>query len=58
MSQYTSMAMTSGEIVDCRMLYLELELNQLTQSQLNNLSELCFDGMQELTDEISVSVWE
>lgn len=58
MSQYTSMAMTSGEIVDCRMLYLEFEFDQLTQSQLNNLSELCFDGMQELTDGISVSVWE
>ena len=56
MSHYVSMADRQSP-VDCRMLQLELEFYQLTQSQLNNLSLICFNEVLNILDNQAYCDW-
>ena len=57
MTEFTSMATLQSEMVDCRMLHLELEFYELTHQQLKWLAQLCFDGTRELTDKAFYLDW-
>lgn len=57
MNGYKSMATCTYEIVDCRMLQLELEFHLLDQKQLKKLATACANEIQRLTGESFYLNW-
>lgn len=58
MRDYISMASLYNEVIDCRMIQLELEFYKLTRSQLKNLAEYCYLEIKKLVDDIFYIHWE
>lgn len=57
MNSWISMATTFYEIVDCRMVQLELEFHQVTKSQLVELAQLCATKSSRLFSEKCYCQW-
>lgn len=58
MSDRISMATTFQEMVDCRMVQLELEFHQVTRNQLMELAQLCANESSRLFSEKCYCQWK
>lgn len=58
MSDWISMATTFQEMVDCRMVQLELEFHQVTRNQLVELAQLCANESSRLFSEKCYCQWK
>lgn len=57
MDKLISMATLSHEVVDCRMLQLEIEFHQLNNAQLKNVARFCFEKTLKLFQNIFYVDW-
>ena len=58
MGNYTSMVERFSDIVDCRMIQIELEFSRLTQLQLSALAEFCFHRIYAIVKDEFVTAWD
>lgn len=58
MSNWISMASTFNEIVDCRMIQLELEYHQITTNQLTEIAQFCVIESNRLFSDTCFSKWK